>query len=73
MVHWNRRRFISHVGVAAGSGPVAWNIFGSRGLSAQQSVAGLPDEILNPVEISGPDAEPILGKLPGQKRMLQSP
>ena len=73
MTQWNRRRFMGHLGVAAGSGLVAWNIFGSRGLLAQQSVAGIPDEIVNPVEVSGPEAEPILGKLPGQKRMYMLP
>jgi quercetin 2,3-dioxygenase len=73
MAQWDRRRFMSHVGVAAGSGLVAWNVFGSRGLSAQQSVAGIPDEILNPVEVSGPEAEPVVGKLPGQKRMYMLP
>jgi len=73
MSEWNRRRFISNIGVAAGSGLVAWNIFGSRGLSAQQSVDGIPDEILNPIEVSGAEAEPILGKLPGQKRMYMLP
>lgn len=73
MAHWNRRRFIGNLGVAAGSGFVAWNVFGSRGLLAQQSVADIPDEILNPVEVSGPEAEPILGKLPGQKRMYMLP
>jgi hypothetical protein len=37
MTDWNRRRFISHVGVAAGSGLVAWNVFGSRGVAAPYS------------------------------------
>jgi quercetin 2,3-dioxygenase len=73
MTQWNRRTFIGNLGVGAGSGLVAWNFFGSRGLLAQQSVAAIPDEILNPVEVSGPDAEPILGKLPGQKRMYMLP
>ena len=73
MTHWNRRRFISNVGVAAGSGLVAWNIFGSRSLVAQQPAAAIPDEILNPVEVSGAEAEPVLGKLPGQKRMYVLP
>ncbi len=45
MPRWNRRRFIGNLGAAAGSGLVAWNFFGSRGLLAQQSVAGIPDEI----------------------------
>jgi hypothetical protein len=61
------------VGVAAGSGLAAWNILPSCLLFAQQSAAGVPDEILNPVEVSGAEAEPILGKLPGQKRMYMLP
>ena len=65
-VHWNRRRFISHVGAAAGGGLVAWNIFGPCGLAAQQSTTAVPDEILNPVEVSRPEAEPIPGQLSGQ-------
>jgi quercetin 2,3-dioxygenase len=48
-------------------------MLGSRSLVAQQSVAGIPDEILNPVEVSGAEAEPILGRLPGQKRMYMLP
>lgn len=73
MTRWDRRRFINTVGIAAGGGLIGWNVVGSRGLFAQQSVAGIPDEILNPVEVSGPEAEPILGKPPGQKRMYMLP
>ena len=31
--------------------------------------ANFPEEILNPVEVSGPDAELVMGRLPGAKRM----
>jgi quercetin 2,3-dioxygenase len=40
---------------------------------AQEPLAGVPDEILNPVEVSGAEAEPVMGKLPGQKRMYVLP
>ena len=33
----------------------------------------MPDEILNPVEVSGAEAVPLIGKLPGQKRMYVLP
>ena len=73
MREWYRRRFISAAAVAAGCGLVGWNVFGSRGLLAQAPLAGIPDEILNPVEVSGAEAEPVMGKLPGQKRMYVLP
>ena len=72
MEDWNRRRFISTAAVAAGSGLAGWNVFGSHGLLAQ-APAGVPDEILNPVEVSGAEAQPVMGKLPGQKRMYVLP
>jgi quercetin 2,3-dioxygenase len=73
MGEWNRRRFIGTAAIAAGSGLAGWHGFGSRGLLAQAPLAGVPDEILNPVEVSGAEAEPIIGKLPGQKRMYVLP
>jgi quercetin 2,3-dioxygenase len=72
MEGWNRRRFISTAAIAAGSGFAGWKVFGSHGLLAQ-APAGIPDEILNPVEVSGAEAEPVVGKLPGQKRMYVLP
>ena len=73
MREWNRRRFIGTAAIAAGSGLAGWHAFGSRGLLAQALPAGVPDEILNPVEVSGAEAEPVIGKLPGQKRMYVLP
>ena len=73
MAQWDRRRFLSTAGIAAGSGLAGWNMFGSSGLLAQQPLAGVPDEILNPVEVSGAEAEPVMGKLPGAKRMYVLP
>ena len=73
MREWDRRRFLSTAAIAAGSGLAGWNVFGSRGLLAQAPPAGIPDEILNPVEVSGPEAVAVMGKLPGQKRMYVLP
>jgi quercetin 2,3-dioxygenase len=73
MGQWNRRRFMSTAALAAGGGLAGWHELGSRGLLAQTPLAGVPDEILNPVEVSGAEAVPILGKLPGQKRMYMLP
>ena len=73
MGQWNRRRLVSTAAVAAGGGLAGWQAFGSRGLLAQAPIAGVPDEILNPVEVSGPEAEAVIGKLPGQKRMYVLP
>ena len=44
-----------------------------RRLLAQGQIAGVPDEILNPVEVSGADAEAVMGQLPGRKRMYVLP
>jgi quercetin 2,3-dioxygenase len=72
MAEWDRRRFITTAGIAAGCGVAGWNI-GPGGLFAQQPLAGVPEEILNPVEVSGAEAQPVMGKLPGQKRMYVLP
>ena len=73
MGHWDRRRFISTAAIAAGGGLAGWHELGLRSLLAQAPLVGVPDEILNPVEVSGAEAEPIIGKLPGQKRMYVLP
>ena len=73
MGHWDRRRFISTAAIAAGSGLAGWHELGLRSLLAQAPLVGVPDEILNPVEVSGPDAEAVMGQLPGRKRMYVLP
>jgi len=73
MEQWDRRRFISTAAIAAGSGLAGLHGLGTRGLLAQAQLAGVPDEILNPVEVSGAEAEPVMGKLPGSKRMYVLP
>jgi quercetin 2,3-dioxygenase len=75
MTQWDRRRFLSAAGIAAGGG-IGWKAaFGWTGAFAQgpAPLAGVPDEILNPVEVSGAEAEPVMGRLPGQKRMYVLP
>ena len=72
MEQWDRRRFISTAAIAAGSGLAGWHGLGTRGLLAQAQLVGVPDEILNPVEVSGADAEPVMGKLPGAEAHVRS-
>ncbi len=45
----------------------------SLGTWAAQQPANFPDEILNPVEVSGEEAVPIIGRLPGARRMYVLP
>ena len=40
---------------------------------AEQQAPSFPDEILNPVEVSGEEAVPIIGRLPGARRMYVLP
>ena len=72
---WNRRRFITTAGLAVGSGLAGWQALGARSLFSQGPPPGanFPDEILNPVEVSGAEAEPVMGRLPGAKRMYVLP
>ena len=69
----DRRRFIRTAALAAGGGLAGWTRIGSAGLFAQGQLPGVPDEILNPVEVNGADAVPVMGSLPGQKRMYVLP
>jgi quercetin 2,3-dioxygenase len=72
---WNRRAFLSS-GVALGAGLVGTRLGGSLNLLASQGgpgLSGVPDEILNPVEVSGEEAVPIVGRLPGARRMYMLP
>lgn len=72
-MRWHRRRFIATAGLALGSGYAGWRVTESWHLFAQAPATSFPDEILNPVEVSGPEAEPVMGRLPGQKRMYVLP
>jgi len=71
----SRRRFIGTAALAAGSGLAAWGMTRPRDLFAQvpTGTPSFPDEVLNPVEVSGADAELVMGRLPGAKRMYVLP
>ena len=73
MGQWDRRRFIGTAALAAGGGLAGWTGLGLPRLLAQAQLAGVPDEILNPVEVSGAEAVPVMGQLPGAKRMYVLP
>jgi len=75
MSEWNRRRFIARAGLAVSGGFAAWPLLHNRDLFAQapSPAQSFPDEILNPVEVSGADAQPVMGRLPGAKRMYVLP
>jgi quercetin 2,3-dioxygenase len=73
------RRTLLRAGFATmGSGAISW-ISGwnfSSALAAQTPApanGSYPDEILNPVEVHGADAIPVIGKLPGARRLYVLP
>lgn len=78
MKHLKRRDFIRLAGLGAGVGYLGLRSHSLNGLFAAEAAAGapaldFPDEIMNPVEVSGADAVPIIGRLPGAKRMYVLP
>ncbi len=64
-----RRTFIGGAGLAAGATWVGMQ----AGLTGTALAADAPDEVLNPVEVSGEEAIPVMGRLPGAKRMYVLP
>ena len=73
---WNRRAFLNVAGLAAGSGLAGLAMGRPASLFAQAPAADAalaPDIVLNPVEVTGADAVPIVGRLPGLKRMYMLP
>ena len=72
MTHPNRRAFLNVAGLAATSGLVSMAFGRSVGARGGQA-APVPDSILNPVEVSGAEAIPIIGRLPGARRMYMLP
>jgi hypothetical protein len=57
-------------GLAAGTALVDVTTPGPFGFFAQDPAApAFPEEILNPIEVSGAVAEPTFGRLPGERRM----
>ena len=72
MTDFNRRAFLGVAGLAAGAGVFGLDT-GVLGMWAEQQPPGFPDEILNPIEVSGEEAVPIIGRLPGARRMYVLP
>ena len=73
MGEWNRRTFLN-TSLAASAGLIGSQARGLGLLAAGlQGGANFPDEILNPVEVSGEEAVPIIGRLPGARRMYMLP
>lgn len=72
---WNRRAFLGS-SMALGAGLVGARMGGPLSLLAAQAgqdPAAFPDEILNPVEVSGEEAVAVVGRLPGARRMYMLP
>jgi quercetin 2,3-dioxygenase len=70
------RRSVLHAaamcaGVGAVSSAMGWQ--GRAMWAAAQTPSSAPDDVLNPVEVTGPDAVPIIGRLPGARRMYVLP
>ena len=59
MSHLRRRDFLSLTGLAAGGGLIGATLGRPLAMSQQAGLADVPDEILNPVEVSGDEAVPI--------------
>ena len=72
MARWTRRTFLN-TGLAAGAGVIGARMHGWDLLAAAQGGPGFPDEILNPIEVTGDEAVPIVGRLPGARRMYVLP
>lgn len=74
----DRRSMLQASAVAAATAATSW-ICGwpedsAKGAqAAAQTNPSIPDEILNPIEVSGPEAIPIIGELPGRRRMYVLP
>ena len=69
-----RRSLLQTAAAAVGAGIASWTIgWREVGVWADQTTPSAPDEILNPIEVSGPEAVPIIGKLPGARRMYVLP
>jgi len=73
MTEWHRRRFISTAGLGFAAGIAGWRLFDGAAWAQQAVPSGIPDEILNPVEVSGDEAALVSGRLPGAKRLYVLP
>src|SRR5262245_29228707 len=73
MTQWHRRRFLTNAGLGIAAGMAGWRLFDGYAWAQQAPPAGIPDEILNPVEVSGEEAALVAGRLPGARRMYVLP
>ena len=64
-----RRKFMGAAALGAGATWVGMK----TGLTGTAFAADAPDEVLNPAEVSGEEAVPVMGRLPGAKRMYVLP
>jgi quercetin 2,3-dioxygenase len=73
---WDRRKFLTHsAGVIAAAGVLdakAANVLPNMPNSSL-APEWLADNVLHPVEVSGPDAEAIIGRLPGSRHLYLLP
>ena len=84
----DRRSFLSMTGLAATSGVVGLTLGCTKSRAAAQGPSpvtggppsrqgappgGDPSVVLDPVEVSGEEAVPIIGRLPGARRMYVLP
>jgi quercetin 2,3-dioxygenase len=70
MKHYGRRSFIGAAGIV---GAAAWMSPKFRLTPPIFAADDVPDVILNPVEVSGPEAIAVMGRLPGAKRTYVLP
>jgi len=84
MSAWDRRQFLAHsAGLIAAAGALDAIGGGSMRASAANVPPNMPnsglapewlaDNVLHPVEVSGPDAEAIVGRLPGSRHLYLLP
>ncbi len=83
----NRRQFLSMSAAVAAAGALAYKVGHPLNTLAAQQPFGppggfppqmgdpsdFPDDIVNPSEVTGPEAIPVLGRLPGARRMYMLP
>jgi quercetin 2,3-dioxygenase len=74
----DRRAMLRSSLAVAGAGAVAcaagWNAVASAsGQAAAPPNQSYPDEVLNPIEVHGAEAVPVIGQLPGARRMYVLP
>jgi quercetin 2,3-dioxygenase len=69
MSTWNRRDLLRCAGLAAAGGVLGVSARWPGEAWAGPQLPVAPEEILNPVEVSGAEAVPVIGQLPGSRRM----